>query len=209
MKILPLTRALSGFCGRQFPHLAQAKDLRDTPPRGGGGWGYLLVTALVGISLTGCGYHAAGAATHIPTNVRTIAVPLFKNTTLAYHTETQLTQAVIHELNTRTRDRITNADDTTHADAILQGDVLTQTVAPLTYDAGSGQTSSYLVTVTAKVTLTAADGHVLYSNSKFSFRQQYQSTQDVGAFIQEDSPAVRRLSRDFAQALVSDMMESF
>jgi hypothetical protein len=27
--------------------------------------------------------------------------------------------------------------------------------------------------------------------------------------VQEDSPAIGRLSRDFAQALVSDMLESF
>lgn len=170
----------------------------------------LLVAAALAVACsTGCGYHTAGAATHIPPTVRTIAVPLFKNNTLAYHTETQLTQAVVHELNTRTRNRITNADSASHADAVLQGTVLTQTISPLTYDPTSGQTSSYLVTITAKVTLTAADGHLLYSNAKFSFRQQYQSTQDVGAFIQEDSAAVRRLSRDFAQTLVSDMLESF
>lgn len=120
-----------------------------------------------------------------------------------------MTQAVIHEMNTRTRYRIVNTDDPAKADAVLRGTVLTQTVAPLTYDSTSGQTSSYLVTITAKVTLTGADGKVLYSNSKFSFRQQYQSTQDLSAFIQEDSAAVRRVSRDFAQALVSDMLESF
>jgi hypothetical protein len=61
----------------------------------------------------------------------------------------------------------------------------------------------------AKVVLTAPDGRVLYKNNGFSFREQYQSTQDLSAFIQEDSPAVQRLARNFAQALVSDMVESF
>ncbi|MBS1815008.1 MAG: hypothetical protein JSS87_09060 [Acidobacteria bacterium] len=169
----------------------------------------LAVISMMLVALCGCGYHVAGSATHIPANVRTLTVPLFKNHTQAYHTETAMTQAVIHEMNTRTRYRIVNTDDPSRADAVLRGTVLTQTVAPLTYDPNSGQTSSYLVTITAKVTLTGADGRVLYSNSKFSFRQQYQSTQDLSAFIQEDSAAVRRLSRDFAQALVSDMLESF
>jgi hypothetical protein len=50
---------------------------------------------------------------------------------------------------------------------------------------------------------------VLYRNSAFAWREQYQSTQDLSGFVQEDSAAVRRMSRDFAQALVSDMMESF
>jgi len=79
----------------------------------------------------------------------------------------------------------------------------------LTYDSTSGQTSSYLITITAKVVLTAQDGHILYQNARFNFRQQYQSTQDLSAFIQEDSPAVTRMAREFAQAMVSDVLESF
>ena len=86
---------------------------------------------------------------------------------------------------------------------------MTETVAPLTYDASSGQTSSYLVTVTAQVVLTAHDGTVLYKNDAFGWREQYQSTQDLSGSIQEDSAAVRRLAHSFGEALVSDMLESF
>jgi hypothetical protein len=50
---------------------------------------------------------------------------------------------------------------------------------------------------------------VLYENTHYTFRQQYQTTQDLVSFIQEDPAAVQRLSRDFAQALVSDILESF
>ena len=118
------------------------------------------------------------------------------------------TQATISELNTRTKYRIIN-NDNPDADATLRGTILSQTVTPLTYDATTGQTSSYLVTITAKVVLTAHDGHTLYQNDSIVFREQYQSTQDLSGFIQEDSPAVRRVAKDFAQALVSDMLESF
>ena len=55
------------------------------------------------LALTGCGYHTAGSATHIPANVRTLAVPVFATHAQAYHTEMALTQAVVRELNTRTR----------------------------------------------------------------------------------------------------------
>ena len=70
-------------------------------------------------------------------------------------------------------------------------------------------TSSYLVTITAKVLLTAHDGTVLYRNDSFLYREQYQSTQDLNGFIQEDGYAVQRIARAFAQAVVSDMLESF
>jgi outer membrane lipopolysaccharide assembly protein LptE/RlpB len=158
--------------------------------------------------LTGCGYHTAGSATHLPANVRTLAVPIFTTHTQAYHTEMAFTQAVVRELNTRTRYRVLN-NDSADADATLQGTILTQTVTPLTYDANSSQSSSYLVAVTARVLLTAHDGTVLYRNDAITFREQYQSTQDVNTFIQEGSPAIARMSRDFAQTVVSDMLESF
>jgi len=164
----------------------------------------LLFSAL----LTGCGYHTAGSATHIPASVRTMAVPIFSTNAQAYHTEMSFTQAVIRELNTRTKYRIVN-NDSPDADATLHGTILTQTVTPLTYDATSSQSSSYLVVVTARVLLTAHDGTVLYRNDAITFREQYQSTQDVNSFIQEGSPAILRMSRDFAQTVVSDMLESF
>ena len=117
------------------------------------------------------------------------------------------TQATIRELNTRTHYRILNRD--ADADATLHGTILTQSVAPLTYDSNSGETSSYLVTITASAVLTARDGRVLYRNDSILYREQYQSTQDLSGFIQEDGAAVRRIARDFAQAIVSDMLESF
>jgi hypothetical protein len=169
----------------------------------------LLLLAAFGSTLTlGCGYHTAGSATHVPANVRTLAVPIFANKTQAYQTEVVFTGAVIHELNARTKYEITSAE---HADtdATLHGTILSQSIAPLTYDTATGQSSSYLVTITAAVVLTARDGRVLYSNSDLTFRQQYQSTQDLASFIQEDSPAVSRLAKDFAAAVVSDMLESF
>jgi hypothetical protein len=165
-------------------------------------------TLLLLLPLAGCGYHTVGLATHIPGNVRTLSVPIFATRAQAFHTEMAFTQATIRELNTRTKYRILNASSP-DADATLSGTILSQTVAPLTYDATSGQSSSYLVTITAKVLLTAHDGRILYRNDAITFHEQYQSTQDLNGFIQEDTAAVNRVARDFAQALVSDMLESF
>jgi len=157
----------------------------------------------------GCGYHQVGAAAHIPTNVRTLAVPIFTSKVQGFNTETAFTAAVVRELNTRTSYKVLTSGDGSNADAVLRGTIVTETVSPLTYDSSSGQTSSYLVSVTADVRLVGQDGAVLYQNDSFAWREQYQSTQDLTGFVQEDGAAVRRMGHDFAQALVSDMMESF
>jgi outer membrane lipopolysaccharide assembly protein LptE/RlpB len=172
---------------------------------------------VLGLTLltAGCGYHRVGAAAHVPLSVRTVAVPIFQSKVQAYNTETAFTQAVVRELNTRTSYRVLTSvngnvePSAQSADATLLGTILTQAVTPLTYDATSGQTSSYLVTITASVELVGHDGAVLYRNNAFAWREQYQSTQDLSGFVQEDGAAVRRMSHDFAQSLVSDMLESF
>ncbi len=165
--------------------------------------------ALAFIVMTGCGYHQVGAAAHVPANVRTLAVPIFVSKVQAFNTETVFTRAVVRELNTRTSYKVMTSSDGTDTDAVLRGTILTETVSPLTYDSSSGQTSSYVVSVTAKVQLVGHDGAVLYENDAFAWREQYQSTQDLSGFVQEDGAAVRRMGRDFAEALVSEMLESF
>ncbi len=159
--------------------------------------------------MSGCGYHTVGAAAHVPGNVRTLAVPIFVSKVQAFHTETAFTRAVVRELNTRTSYKVMTSSDGSDTDAVLRGTILTETVAPLTYDSSSGQTSSYLVSVTVRVQLVARDGTVLYTNDGFAWREEYQSTQDLSGFEQEDGAAVRRMGRDFAEAVVSDMLESF
>jgi len=160
--------------------------------------------------LAGCGYHTVGAASHLPPNVRTLAIPVFATRVQAFHTEMAFTSAVVREFDMRTRYKVLQGErEMSDADATLTGTILSQTSSPLTYDSSSGQTSSYLITITVKVVLKARDGRVLYQNDALPFREQYQSTQDVSGFIQEDGPAVQRLARDFARALVSNILEGF
>jgi outer membrane lipopolysaccharide assembly protein LptE/RlpB len=164
----------------------------------------LLLTFL----LLGCGYHTAGHAVQLPDNVKTIAIPTFKNETLTYRIEQMLTAAVVREFTTRTHYRILN-DPGQDADATLRGTVLSTTASPLTYDTATGRAASVLVVVSIKVTLTDRNGKVLYQNPAYLFREQYELSQDLPSFFEEDSPAFRRLSQDFARTLVSNILEGF
>lgn len=155
-----------------------------------------------------CGYHTAGHGGQLPENVKTIAVPAFKNETPTYHVEELLTAAVIREFHTRTQYRILNiaGDD---ADATLTGTVLSTAASPLAYDTSTGRAASVMVIVSLKVTLVDRRGKVLYQNPAYLFREQYEVSQDLNSFFQEDSPASRRLSEDFARTLVSNILEGF
>jgi outer membrane lipopolysaccharide assembly protein LptE/RlpB len=166
------------------------------------------VICLTLLACTGCGYHTAGHAVQLPENVRTIAVPAFVNETSTYRIEQLLTSSVVREFTTRTHYHILN-DPGEAADATLRGTVLSTSASPLTYNSATGQAASVLVVVSMKVALTDRQGKVLYQNPSYLFREQYEVSQDLASFFEEDSPAFRRLSQDFARTLVSNILEGF
>jgi outer membrane lipopolysaccharide assembly protein LptE/RlpB len=165
--------------------------------------GFLLILLTVG-----CGYHTAGHVVQLPENVKTIAIPAFKNETLTYRIEQMLTASVTREFTTRTHYRILS-DPGQDADATLRGTVLSTTASPLTYNTATGRAASILVVVSMRVSLTDRKGQVLYQNPAYLFREQYEVSQDLTSFFEEDSPAFRRLSQDFARTLVSNILEGF
>ncbi|MDR3727223.1 MAG: LPS assembly lipoprotein LptE [Terracidiphilus sp.] len=167
----------------------------------------LILTATIALlGISGCGYHTLGAATHLPPDVHTLSVPVFATRTEAYHTEVTMTDAVIREFAARTRFRVTPSENT-DADVVLHGTILKESVAPLTYNSSTQESSSFLITMVVSVTLNGRDGRVLYENKNYVFRQQYQSTTDLPTFLQENPAAVERLSREFAHQLVADVLE--
>jgi outer membrane lipopolysaccharide assembly protein LptE/RlpB len=156
----------------------------------------------------GCGYHTAGKVNTIPENVHTIAIPAFVNQTHTYRIEQMLTAAVVREMVTRTHYHVINQVDD-DADATLKGTVLSTYTTPMTYDSKSGRAASMLVVISMSVSLKDKQGKVLYENGSYLFREQYEISSDPNSFFEEDTPAYQRLSRDFAQTLVSNILEGF
>jgi hypothetical protein len=163
--------------------------------------------ALAGLSV-GCGYHEAGHATSIPPDVKTIAIPMFVNHTPRYRIEQMLTAAVTRAFVEQTNFQVTHT--TAGADAVLQGTVNSVETAAVTFDPSTGRATAFEIQVTAAVRLT--DLHtqkVLFANPRYVFREQYQVSESAPALFEEDTPALERLSRDFARTLVTDIVENF
>jgi outer membrane lipopolysaccharide assembly protein LptE/RlpB len=167
-----------------------------------------LLAALLALTLSACGYHVAGHSNKLPTDLHTLAIPVFVNTSQTYHIEQDLTSAVVREFVTRTHYHVLYREDRS-ADATLRGTVLYAFFSPITFDSRTGRVATVLVQVGIKTTLTDRKGKVLYDNPNYSFREQYQVSSSSASFFEEQSPALQRLSRDFAAALVSDVLENY
>ena len=170
---------------------------------------------LAGVAVTlacllacGCGYHTVGHASVLPEDIRTVAIPSFTNQTSTFRIEQLLTAAVVREWTTRTNYHVVN-EQSNSADATLRGTVLSSYASPATYDSQTGRAASVLVVVSMKVSLTDRQGKVLFENPSYVFREQYQVSREVQSFFEEDSPALRRLSDEFAHTLVSNILEGF
>jgi outer membrane lipopolysaccharide assembly protein LptE/RlpB len=160
------------------------------------------------LALTGCGYHTAGKISTLPARIHVLAVPAFVNETHTYRVEQVLTSSVVRELTTRTNYQVIDHKDS-EADATLTADVTQTSTAPLTYDSASGRATSSLVTVALKISLVDRKGKVLFSNPNYTFREEYEISQQAASFFNEESPALQRLSQDVARSLVSNILEGF
>jgi hypothetical protein len=150
----------------------------------------------------------AGTASRLPPDVKTIAVPPFKNLSSTFRIEQQLTSAVTHEFLERTHFRI--LPNPPGADAVLNGTVKEVRARAITFDVNTGRATSLQVQVTADVKLEDLHSHkILFANSHYLFREEYQVSESPSALFEEDKPALERLSRDLARSLVTDILENF
>ena len=198
-------------CRRPGRAKAKAADrsVRATPKWAAAialGVGLASTLTLILISM-GCGYHRAGNAVELPQSIHSIAIPGFVSHSQTFRIEQLLTDAVVREFNARTQYRVIH--DNGDADAVLKATVLSASANPLVYDSMSGRAVSALVTVSVQVTLTDRQGKVIFENPSYLFHDQYEISSNLPSFFQEDSPAVDRLSRDFARTLVANILEAY
>ncbi|MDE3180295.1 MAG: LptE family protein [Acidobacteriota bacterium] len=166
------------------------------------------LSAALCLFFTACGYHAGGRSTLIPPDVKTIAIPIFKNQTPQYRIEQQMTAAVTREFIERTRFRVTQ--NPAAADALLTGTITGIRQGVVTFNPETGGANTLQITVSASVALTDLHSKkAIFSNPNYVFRGQYQVSPSASKLIEEDPAAINRMSGDFARALVTDIIENF
>ncbi len=167
----------------------------------------LLPTALCSLFFA-CGYHVAGKGERLAPDVKTIAVPAFVNKSAGFRIEQKLAAAVTREFIERTKYRITA--DPAQADAVLKGTVKDVRSGVVTFDLQTGRASTLQIQVVATVELVDLHSKkVLFSNANYVFREEYQVSQTTSELFEEDQPALKRLSRDLARTLVTEVLENF
>ena len=153
-----------------------------------------------------CGYKPAGKGRSLPADIKVLAIPIFQNSSLKYRVEQRFTNAVIEEVIKRARAlHVTTATD--NADAVLTGDIRNFSARGTILDA-QGRTRVWNLRIIVSVVVTdQRTRKILYQNPRLIFEGEYQLSDDPQSFFNEENPAVDRIAREFAQSIVSTILE--
>jgi outer membrane lipopolysaccharide assembly protein LptE/RlpB len=162
---------------------------------------------VLGLLLTGCGYHVAGTANLLPADIHTIAVIPWGNISMQYKISDYLAEAVSRELISRTRYKI--IADPAKADAVLSGAVANLFSSASVTDPISGRSSGAQLIVLIQVKLMDKNGKILFQRPNMEFRERYEISVDPKQYFDESQAALLRLSRDVARTVVSSIIEDF
>ncbi len=163
-----------------------------------------LALCIVLIGCPSCGYRMRSSAGQLPSGVQSLGIPTFENHTYEFKLEQVMTGAVLKEFSLRTR--IPVSSHAAGVDAVLLGEIRSITATPVTF--GSDTFASvFLVTVQMGVKLVRLkDSKVLWENNDYLYRERYQLNSNLKNFFSEESPALDRMSREFAASLVSAVL---
>jgi outer membrane lipopolysaccharide assembly protein LptE/RlpB len=158
---------------------------------------------------SGCGYALVGRATNLPEDVKTVYLAPFENRTQRNEVDQFVTEAIADELVKRRR--FTVGSESAGSDAELVGAVSAFGLTPVTFDT-DGRASEYEISIVAQVTLrrtgAAPDAPALWKNDRYLFRKTYPFDPDDSSLDREEN-ALREAAREFAETMVSDLLEGF
>jgi hypothetical protein len=164
----------------------------------------LLCLSLLVLTASGCGYRLAGGGSDLGEG-RTLAVPLLENLTTEFRIEQRLTSALRRELVQRTLYRVVSEPT---GDVLLDGQVLSVTSIPVILTE-RGRGIGYTITVDLAVRMTeTSSGRVVFENPRWTFREVFELSNDSEEFVPEDTAAMDRLARRFAESLVAALFNA-
>lgn len=146
----------------------------------------------------------------LPQNIKKVAVPAFQFEVRGarYRVESRFTEAVSREIIKRGRGLIVQGTRE-GADAVVEGTIRDFNFSGVLLDR-QGRARVYEVTITAAVTVRdLRENKILYDNQNLIFRDSFEFSEDPRSFFNEEDPAVERMSRAFAESVVSTIINGF
>jgi outer membrane lipopolysaccharide assembly protein LptE/RlpB len=158
------------------------------------------------VAISGCGYNFRGKTNNLPSDVRTIAIPVFKNNTGETRIESIFTDQTIFQF---TRSQLLRVVGEKSADAILRGDITRADVEDVSYTAQE-TSQQRRITIVVKASLTRTrDGKLLWQRHELKQQRTYAVGSSPQVTDLNKQEAVNDLAKSLAQTLHDSVFENF
>jgi len=173
-----------------------------------GVWSIVRVIFFLGLGLVchGCGYRLVGQGISLPDYYRSMAIPVFENQTPQQEIAQVITIAVIDAISQRGGLSVMTEEQ---ANAVLRGKITSYREQPQNISSGY-LAQSYRIFITASVQLIdQKSGDIFWQDNKMFFSQDYDVSEYLSQTEFAQTEARRLAAADFADNLVSVMLEGF
>lgn len=166
-----------------------------------------LVPLAAALLLSACGYRLVGTASNIPAEIRKVYLKPLENATGRVQVDQILTRAVADELVTRQRFEVLSSVE--GADGEIAGAVTAFNVRPVAFDA-DGRATEYEISITARVAFRQLTPEVvIWQNERYVFRDSYKLEASELGYFDRETPAIEATASNFAETMVTDLLEGF
>ena len=161
-----------------------------------------LVVVLVSSS---CGYHLAGYGSPLPSHIRAISIPVFKNSSSEPNIQRDATDAIRRAFISDGRLKVT---DTSKADLLMRGTLTNYQLRGVSFSS-EDSAEEYIVRLGIEVEVYDRIKKRIIFSQKFTTQWDYRSTSSVVDSESEKQTALKEAYNDLADMLVSTTIEQF
>jgi len=153
-----------------------------------------------------CGYRLRGTGSYLPSHIKKIGIPMFKNDTTRYELDLRLTQAVISEMVARAKVEV--VAEYSGVDAVLTGEILSFSVNPIAFT-GQATADKYNITIVVRILLRdLVNKKTLFANPSFVYVKEYDVPEGTD-FESVETEAISKVAEEFARTIVVSLLEGF
>jgi outer membrane lipopolysaccharide assembly protein LptE/RlpB len=163
----------------------------------------LVTLACLVAALAGCGYSTTG---NLPSHIKSVAVPVFKNKTREPAVESTVTAAVVNAFTTSGKLKVVPADQ---ADSILEGEVVGYDVQTVSVDQRINVRQYRLVVTLNLQFRDARRGEMLFRQDGVQERADFVVPFDVARTISREEGAVRQAAVEIGRRIVNLVVDRF
>jgi curli biogenesis system outer membrane secretion channel CsgG len=153
-----------------------------------------------------CGYRVVGYGGQLPGGITRVEVPVFENQTSRSDIGRVLTEDFINQLLGSAKVHVAAREG---AQAVIQGTVTTYKREPISFDSKQKPLANRLTIVMDVLLVSKGDQKVLFGEKAVSVRYDYVVKTDLQQNDKLEEDALRNVSKQMSQKLVSLMLESF